>query len=51
MSGEVIPYNAWGVSLVALLAITAIVCFALSMKHYEKIDEKLNKLFKKKNDK
>lgn len=51
MSGEVIPYNAWGISLVAALAITAIVCFALSMKHYEKIDEKLNKVFKKKNDK
>ncbi len=51
MSGEVIPYNAWGISLIAILAIIAIVCFALSMKHYEKIEEKLNRIFKKKNDK
>ena len=50
MSGEVIPYNAWGISLVAALAVTAVVCFALSMKHYEKIEAKLNKIFKKKND-
>ena len=34
MSGEVIPYNAWGISLVAILSIIVIVCFALSMKHY-----------------
>ena len=50
MSGEVIPYNAWGISLVAALAIIAVVCFAFSMKHYEKIEAKLNKIFKKKND-
>ena len=51
MSGEVIPYNAWGISLVAILSIIVIVCFALSMKHYEKIEEKLNRIFKKKNNK
>jgi len=51
MSGEVIPYNAWGISLIAVLAIAAVVCFVLSMKHYDKIEEKLNKLFKKKNGK
>lgn len=51
MSGEVIPYNVWGISLVAILTIMTIVCFALSMKHYEKIEKKLNGIFRKKKGK
>ena len=51
MSGEVIPYNAWGISLVAILVIIVIICFVLSMKYYEKIEEKLTIIFKKKNNK
>ena len=48
MSGEVIPHNAWGITLVAVLALIGVIAFTLAMKHYDKIEEKLNKVFKKK---
>ena len=47
MSGEVIPHNAWGITLVVILAVAAVVAFTFCMKHYEEIEEKLNKLFNK----
>ncbi len=48
MSGEVIPHNAWGITLVAVLAVIGVVAFTLAMKHYDKIEEKINKIFSKK---
>ena len=48
MSGEVIPHNAWGITLVAVLALIGVAAFTIAMKHYDKIEEKLNKVFKKK---
>lgn len=51
MSGEVIPYNAWGISLIAFLVLAAIIGFALVMKHYEKIREKLDRIFNRNNKK
>ena len=51
MSGEIIPYNAWGISLIAFLVLAAIIGFALVMKHYEKIREKLDRIFNRNNKK
>lgn len=48
MSGEVIPHNAWGITLVAVLALLGVAAFTLSMKHYDKIEAKINKIFSKK---
>ena len=48
MSGEVIPHNAWGITLVAVLALIGVAAFTLSMKHYDKIEAKINKIFSKK---
>ena len=48
MSGEVIPYNALGVSLMALVGVLALLAFLLSMKYYEKIKEFFNRIFPRK---
>lgn len=51
MSGEVIPYEGWGLVVLAIVAVICITAFILSMKYSEKINdffvEKMSKLFKK----
>ena len=51
MSGEVIPYEGWGLAVLAIVAVICITAFILSMKYSEKINdffvEKMSKLFKK----
>jgi len=51
MSGEIIPYSPLGISLIALLALAAVVCFVLMMKNYERISEKIENFFNKKDKK
>ena len=52
MSGEVIPYEGWGLIVLGVLAVICILAFILSLKHAEKINdffvEKANLLFSKK---
>lgn len=53
MSGEVIPYNSWGLPLLIIIGILAIILFVIAYKNADKINEKIrnlaDKLFKKNN--
>lgn len=52
MSGEIIPYEGWGIVVIILLSILGIIAFIISMKYSDKITEFLNKITtKKKNNK
>ncbi len=42
LSGEVIPYNEWGIPIIILLSILGIVAFIISMKNAEKINNALS---------
>lgn len=44
MSGEVIPYEGWGLVLIILLALVACVMAALSLIYYERITEFIGRL-------
>lgn len=48
MSGEVIPYNAWGIALIVVVGALALAAFLLSMKYYENIQAFVDRVFKKK---
>ncbi len=52
MSGEIIPLNGWGITLIVIVAILGIIGFILAYKYSDKINDKLievtDKLFKKK---
>lgn len=52
MSGEVIPYQGWGLVVLGIVAIVCIVAFIFSVKYAEKInaffDRIIDKLFKRK---
>ena len=47
MSGEVIPYNAWGTLLVMILVIAGAVGFYLMLKNYETIEKKMRAIFRR----
>ncbi len=47
MSGEFIPYNAWGTSLVMILVIAGAVGFYLMLKNYEAIEKKMRAVFRR----
>jgi hypothetical protein len=51
MSGEFIPYEGWGLVVLAIIGIICIVAFLVSMKYSEKINDFfvdfINKLFKR----
>jgi uncharacterized membrane protein YdjX (TVP38/TMEM64 family) len=49
MSGEVIPYNGWGIALILAVGLLALILFVLCMKHYEAIKAFLDRLFRKNN--
>lgn len=49
MSGEVIPYNGWGITLIVILSILGIAAFVLSVKYYNKLEGFFKRLFRKKN--
>ncbi|MBE5742696.1 MAG: TVP38/TMEM64 family protein [Clostridiales bacterium] len=55
MSGEVIPYEGWGLVVLAIIAVICIVAFVLSMKYSQKINDffvnKVNSMFKRKSEK
>ena len=55
MSGEIIPYEGWGIVVLVAITVICVVAFVLSMKYSEKINdffvEKVNKILKKKNGK
>lgn len=55
MSGEVIPYEGWGLVVLSVIAVICIVAFIFSMKYSEKINdffvEKVNNIFGKNKDK
>ncbi len=44
MSGEIIPYNAWGITLLVILSIFALIAFIISYKNADKINEFIDKL-------
>lgn len=44
MSGEFIPYNFWGISLIIVLCIIAIICFVVAYKKSDKINAFLDNL-------
>lgn len=48
MSGEVIPYNAWGIALICAVGAIALLAFVLSMKYYEHIKAFVDRVFGKK---
>lgn len=43
MSGEIIPYNMWGITLLVILSIFAIIAFVISYKNAEKINTVIDK--------
>ena len=45
MSGEVIPYNAWGIALIAAVGALALLAFVLSLKYYEHIKAFIDRVF------
>ena len=47
MSGEIIPYHGWGLVLIIVLNIFAIVVFIISMKNSDKINNSLNNFINK----
>ena len=48
MSGEIIPYNKpWGIALLIILAIIAVVAFIYAFKNSEKINDKLTRFVNK----
>ena len=53
MSGEIIPYHGWGIPVLIIIGILAIIAFVISYKNADKIKDKLreivDKLFKKNN--
>ena len=53
MSGEIIPYHGWGIPVLIIIGILAIIAFVISYKNADKINDKLreivDKLFKKNN--
>ena len=55
MSGEIIPYEGWGLVVLGALAIICICAFILSMKYSEKINdfciERINRIFGRNKDK
>lgn len=55
MSGEIIPYSGWGIPVLIIIGILAIIAFVISYKNADKINEKIrdfsNKIFKKNNRK
>ena len=55
MSGEIIPYEGWGLIVLGALAVICISAFVLSMKYSEKINdffvEKINRIFGKNKNK
>ena len=48
MSGEIIPYDGWGIWVVIILGILSIIIFIISLKNADKINNKISKLFNKK---
>lgn len=52
MSGEIIPYEGWGIAVLIVLGIICIISFIYAYKNSEKLNDKLinflNKLFFKK---
>ena len=55
MSGEVIPYEGWGLVFIVILVIIALLAFVLSMKYavelnnmFERLVQKANAFFKRK---
>ncbi len=51
LSGEVIPYNAWGIPIIAVLLVLGVVAFIVSMKNAEKINKFVSNLAIKVSDK
>ena len=53
MSGEVIPYNGWGLAVIIVVCVLAIIAFIYSFKNAEKINDLfyklIDKIFYKKN--
>lgn len=47
MSGEIIPYQGWGLVLMGFLCILGIIAFIISMKYSDKIMNYINSKFKK----
>ena len=46
MSGEIIPYEGWGLVVIALLIVIALAAFVLSMKYAEQLNELFENLVK-----
>lgn len=44
MSGEIIPYNGWGITLLIILGILAIIAFIISYKHADKINAFIDRI-------
>ncbi len=51
MSGEIIPYNGWGIAIIVVVAVLSIIAFILCFKNAEKInqtfDKSMDKIIKK----
>ena len=41
MSGEIIPYHGWGIPVLIIIGILAIIAFVISYKNADKINDKL----------
>lgn len=48
MSGELIPYNGWGIPVIIALSILGIIAFIISYKNADKIQDWFTNLFTKK---
>lgn len=47
MSGEIIPYNGWGIAVIIVVAILSITAFIFCFKNAEKINDKFDKFMER----